>query len=173
MNWIKTIFEIIKSNVKIRLAITALSTIIIFCKKIITLLPYGEETFSVLAIPSFFISLSSWIFIVIDIVYKIKDYLISFNNYRKYKNYILSIKGRKLNILKEMYKSKKHNKYLYLNDTDVVELQLENVIICPKNPSIAEGLIDPKEFSDSPFLCFLQPKALKIMEKNKTKFKMD
>lgn len=93
-----------------------------------------------------------------------------------YDKYILSLKGRKLDIIKRMYHANdQHKMYLNQNDTDVMELEMKYVIVCPQRKTILGPEVWPEDgdLNDPPFLYVLQPAALRLIEKHKRKFKLD
>lgn len=170
MNWIKTAWEAFKSDMKTRLGIALALSILLIFRSYIEQLPRGKNIFSIIAVPSFFICIIFWVSIFLDLLSKLVQNLeYQYQNY-KYRKYILSLRGRKLDIIKKIYNHPQHHCYLSQKDTDVIELTMHHVIICPDNKTILSRAVWTDDFNDPPFLFVLQPEALKIMEKHKRKF---
>lgn len=173
---IKTTWEAFKSDVKTRLGIAIGFSSFLLCRTYIETLPSGKELFSVLAVPSFFICIIFWISIILDIIFKLIKNLNDKIKWHHYDKYILSLKGRRREIVKQIYHANdQHKMYLNHNDTDVIELEMKGIIVCPKYSTILGAEVWPEDgdLNDPPFLYVLQPAALRLIEKHKKKFKLD
>lgn len=98
-DYIKTAWEALKSDVKTRLGIAISLSILLMLRSYIEQLPRGKNVFSIIAVPSFFICIIFWVSIFLDLFSKlVQNGEYRYQNY-KYRKYILSLKGRKLDII--------------------------------------------------------------------------
>lgn len=173
---LKTAWEAFKSDMKTRLGLAIGLTTFLLCRNYIEALPGGNSLFSFLAVPIFLMCIIFWVSIVLDIVFKLTKKVQNNMKWDHYDKYILSLKGRKLDIIKRMYHANdQHKMYLNQNDTDVMELEMKYVIVCPQRKTILGPEVWPEDgdLNDPPFLYVLQPAALRLIEKHKRKFKLD
>lgn len=169
MEWIKSAWEAFKSDVKTRLGIAIGVSIFLICRSYIEQLPGGKNVFSVMAVPAFLICILFWVSIILDLIFKIAQKLKDeYKNY-KYRKYLLSLSGRKLEIIKRMYANPRHQCYLSQRDTDVMDLIIHRIIKLPDETYIGAD-VWTDDFNDPPFLCVLFPKALNIIRKHEDKF---
>ena len=169
MEWIKSAWEAFKSDVKTRLCIAMGVSIFLICRSYIEQLPGGKNVFSVMAVPAFLICIIFWISIVLDLISKIVQEIREKLNDFKYKKYLLSLDGRKLEIVKKIYASPHYHCYLSQKDTDVMDLDIHGIIIS-SNQTILAARVWTDDFNDPPFLYVLVPQALKIIKKHEDKF---
>lgn len=156
---------------KTRVGLTLGFTVFLCLHKIIENLPGGKNIYSVLAIPVFLLSIIFWVTILMDVVSNVVNRLKIHVKQREYEKYILDLSGKKLKIIRNMYQNSKHQGYLSQNDTDVLELTMNHVIVSLKAGIIIGSNNWPEDLNDPPFLYVLQPEALKVIEKHKNRFK--
>ena len=170
LEWIKTVWEALKADVKTRLGIAIGCTFFLVCRSYIEQLPNGKNIFSALAVLDFLVCIFFWVSIILDLVFKIIQETKYKQQDRKYSKYILSLKGRKLDIVKQMYANPQHQHYWGQKDTDIMDLTMHHVIVCAGKYTILDTHVWAEGLSDPPFLYVLQPRALKVIEKHKKKF---
>lgn len=169
VDWIKTAWEAIKSNMKTRFGLALGFTIFLCLYSVIENLPGGVKVYTWLATPAFLLAIIFWITVFLDVLQKVVEWLQGYRNSKKFEKYILSLSGRKLDIVKHIYKAEGNRLYLPQNDTDVIDLAMHNVIISLKHYTVVNSsFID--DINNPPFLYILQPRALDIIKVHESKF---
>lgn len=169
LEWIKTVWEAFKADVKTRLGIAIGCSVFLVCRSYIEQLPNGQKVFSILAVPAFLLCIFFWVSIILDLVFKIIQEMKYKQQDRKYSKYILSLKGRKLDIVKQMYANHQHQHYWGQKDTDIMDLTIHHVIV-GSSRTIVDDYIGAEDLNDPPFLYVLRPEALEVIERHKRKF---
>lgn len=161
---IKYILESLKLNMKQR------AMVFVFGGIVLCLMPIANYFKMVWFYNKFaWLILLLTIFVAITLIFDFLSFLKRKYYFRKsekeYEEYVLSLTGRKQEIVNELYKNEHHQGYFRQHDTNIMELVDKKVIINLKNWA-ARKYRKYADINDPELLFILRPSALKVLQKN-------
>ncbi|WP_083478023.1 super-infection exclusion protein B [Lactobacillus kalixensis] len=167
MEWIKTAWEALKSDMKTRLGIAIGFSAFLVGRSYIEQLPGGKNIFAILAVPAFLICIIFWVYIILDLSNTIFNRIQEKRLRQIYTEYILNLTGNKYSIVRTLYDSPQHQARLKYNDTDVRDLMKKGII----ELSQTNNVVLRHELNDPTVNFLLTSSALEVVENNSEKFK--
>lgn len=166
-DYIKPVWEALRSDVKTRLIIAISFTIFLLCRDYIENLPGGSKLFSILAVFAFLICIIFWTSLVIDGGSNLFKIIQEKRTYRMYVNYLLNLSDDKFSIVNDLYLSSRHQGKFKYNDTNIRDLMKKGIIELSQNGN----LVSKYELNDPTVNFILTPTALEVIENNYSRFK--